>query len=197
MKVTVLSFTIDPEHVIAEAGRICYRSSGKDDGKFVKARIKDGHESIIEHASITFVISEISRACSHQIVRHRLASYSQESQRYVDMADAGFVLPPSIENNENDFVMLYWKAAMDYMADIYKRLREIGVNKEDARYILPNATATRLVVTMNFRELRHFIKVRCSKAAQWEIRDVAMEMLDIAYTIAPNVFADLHEEFVE
>lgn len=196
-KVTVLSFTIDPEHLIATAGRVCYRSSGTNDEKFVRSRVKEGHESIIEHATITFVISGISRACSHQFVRHRIASYSQESQRYVDMSDPEFVIPPSIEGHENEFAKMLWVAALDYVSDVYRKLREMGVRKEDARYLLPNATATKLVVTMNFRSLRNFFKVRCDKAAQWEIREVALEMLRLAYLLAPSVFEDLYTEFSE
>jgi len=196
MEVSLLSFTIEPEDLIANAGRTCYRSSGKDSGRFVRNRIKEGHESIIEHSSVTFVISGISRACSHQLVRHRIASYSQESQRYVDMSDAEFVIPPLIANHEDENVRLLWDSTIAYITDIYERFRKLGIRKEDARYLLPNATETKIVVTMNFRSLRHFFEVRCDKSAQWEIRELAIEMLRIVNLLAPNVFGDLYEKFV-
>jgi thymidylate synthase (FAD) len=117
---------------------------------------------------VTFDIRGISRACSHQLVRHRLASYSQESQRYVDMSAPQFIVPPSVA--ENPRVMAIWQRTMGQVAEAYHGLRELGVRKEDARFLLPNATATRIIVTMNLRELRHLFSVRCEKAAQWEIR---------------------------
>ena len=160
------------EGLLEYAGRACYRSAPKGDpGKFLKARVGEGHESIIEHASVTFEISGISRACSHQLVRHRIASYSQESQRYVDMSDPEFVVPPSIA--ENPQAVAVWEEFMGQVANTYDRLRELGARKEDARFVLPNAAATRIIVTMNFRTLRHLFSVRCDKAAQWEIRDAS------------------------
>ena len=182
------------EGLVEYAGRACYRSAPKGDpGKFVSARVGEGHESIIEHASITFEISGISRACSHQLVRHRIASYSQESQRYVDMSAPEFVVPPSIA--ENSQAMVVWEECMGQVVDTYHRLRELGARKEDARFVLPNATATRIIVTMNFRALRHLFSVRCDKAAQWEIRDLALEMLQQVHALAPGVFGDLYERF--
>ncbi len=184
-----------PESLLEHAGRSCYRSEPKaDPGRFLQARIREGHESIIEHASITFEISGISRACSHQLVRHRLASYSQESQRYVDMSAPEFVIPPSVESNPE--ARRIWDEFMGQVADTYHQLRKLGVWKEDARFVLPNATATRIIVTMNFRSLRNFFSVRCDKAAQWEIRALALEMLRQAYSLAPSVLADLHERFL-
>ncbi len=184
-----------PEVLLEHAGRACYRSEPKGDpAKFLSARIREGHESIIEHASITFEISGISRACSHQLVRHRIASYSQESQRYVDMSAPAFVMPPSVA--ENPQAVAAWEELMGQVAEAYHRLRELGVRKEDARFVLPNATATRIIVTMNFRALRHFFSVRCDKAAQWEIRALALEMLRQAYALAPAVFGDLYDGFL-
>jgi thymidylate synthase (FAD) len=185
----------DSEALLEHAGRSCYRSEPKGEpGKFLKARIREGHESIIEHASITFEISGISRACSHQLVRHRIASYSQESQRYVDMSAPEFVVPPSVAGNAQ--AQAIWDGFMNEVADTYHRLRELGVRKEDARFVLPNAAATRIIVTMNFRSLRHFFSVRCEKAAQWEIRALALEMLRQAHALAPAVFDDLYERFL-
>jgi len=180
------------ESVIAAAGRVCYRSENdKPAGEFISARVRQGHESIIEHSILTFEITGISRACTHQLVRHRLASYSQESQRYVDMSEFEVVVPPSIQASEEASAVFE-----EFLGDVsvaYEKLRGLGIRKEDARFVLPNATATKIVVTMNFRELRHFCQVRCDKAAQWEIRQLAMEMLRLAYMVAPSVFEDLYK----
>jgi thymidylate synthase (FAD) len=181
-----------PEALLEHAGRCCYRSEAKGEpGRFLRARVREGHESLIEHASVTFEISGISRACSHQLVRHRIASYSQESQRYVDMSAPEFVVPPSIANQPE--ALAVWDEFMGQVAETYRRLRALGVRKEDARFVLPNAAATRIIVTMNFRSLRHFFTVRCDKAAQWEIRDLALEMLRQVYALAPATFGDLYE----
>jgi len=184
-----------PEELLEHAGRVCYRSESKGEpGEFIQRRIREGHESIIEHASLTFEISGISRACSHQLVRHRIASYSQESQRYVDLSNPDFVVPPAIA--EKPATVEVWSGLVQQMKGAYRELRRLGIRKEDARFLLPNATATRIVVTMNFRELRHFFKVRCDRAAQWEIRALAREMLRLAYQVAPSVFEDLYREFI-
>lgn len=184
-----------PEELVEHAGRVCYRSESKEEpGEFIQGRIREGHESIIEHACLTFEISGISRACSHQLVRHRIASYSQESQRFVDLSDPEFVVPPSIA--EKPAAMKVWDELVGQMKEAYRELRRLGIRKEDARFLLPNATATRIVVTMNLRELRHFFQVRCDRAAQWEIRALAKEMLRLAYQVAPSVFEDLHREFI-
>ena len=184
------------EALLEYAGRVCYRSEAKGiPDKFLKARIREGHESIIEHASATFEISGISRACSHQLVRHRIASYSQESQRYVDMSAPEFVVPPSVARDPH--ALAVWEAFMCSVAHTYRQLRDLGVRKEDARFVLPNATATRLIVTMNFRSLRHFFSVRCDRAAQWEIREVALEMLRQIHALAPSTFDDLYTRFVD
>ena len=179
-----------PEELLEHAGRVCYRSQSKGDpGKFLQARLREGHESLIEHASVTFEISGISRACSHQLVRHRLASYSQESQRYVDMSDPQFVIPPDIAANPR--AMEVWNGVMDEIKAAYRELRGLGIRKENARFLLPNATATRIVMTANLREWRHIIKLRTDPAAQWEIRELAHRVLGILYQVAPSVFQDL------
>jgi len=184
-----------PEELLEQAGRVCYRSERRGEaGSFLQARIREGHESIIEHASLTFEISGISRACSHQLVRHRIASYSQESQRYVDLSDPELVVPPSIA--QSPAAMEIWDELMGRIKNAYQDLRRLGIRKEDSRFLLPNAAATRIVVTMNFRELLHFFKVRCDRAAQWEIGALAKEMLKLAYQVAPSVFQDLYTEFV-
>jgi thymidylate synthase (FAD) len=201
MHVEIIGFTSyvrgegGSDALLERAGRSCYRSEPRGEpGRFLKARIREGHESIIEHASVTFDISGISRACSHQLVRHRIASYSQESQRYVDMSAPEFVVPPSVADNVE--ALAIWDGFMSQVADTYHRLRELGVRKEDARFVLPNASATRIIVTMNFRTLRHFFSVRCEKAAQWEIRALALEMLRQVHALAPAVFDDFYERFL-
>lgn len=198
-----------PEALIEHAGRICYQSekavnsaAGDLDvtARFIQRRLQEGHESIIEHASASFEISGISRACSHQLVRHRLASYSQESQRYVDMsrqceASQDYVIPPDIANDPE--AMTIWSESVGQLATIYQRLRKRGIKKEDARFLLPNATATRLVMTANFRELLHIFKLRISPEAQWEIRALCVRMLEAVYPHAPNVFGLLRDQLRE
>ncbi|HDQ34902.1 MAG TPA: FAD-dependent thymidylate synthase [Chloroflexi bacterium] len=181
-----------PEALIEHAGRVCYRSAGQgNSAAFIRARLRDGHESIIEHASATFEISGISRACSHQLVRHRLASYSQESQRYVEMSDPAWALPADIAANPEAAAL--WEDFAAQVQQTYAALRALGLRKEDARFVLPNAAATRLVLTMNFRELRHFFRLRLAPEAQWEIRALAREMLALVAPHAPTVFADFVE----
>ncbi len=187
-----------PEALIEHAGRICYRSSqssAQARAQFIQRRIQQGHESIIEHASATFEIGGISRAASHQLVRHRIASYSQESQRYVDMSNPEWVTPPAIAGNPQ--AMAVWDAAIAQTRDSYRQLREQGIHKEDARFLLPNATATRIIVTMNFRELLHVFRLRISPHAQWEIRAVCVQMLDCLLPHAPNVFGPLKAQLQE
>lgn len=182
-----------PEELIEYAGRVCYRSESRGNpAAFLRARLRDGHESIIEHASATFEINGISRACSHQLVRHRLASYSQESQRYVDMSNPEAVIPPSIAGNQRATDV--WSELMEHIKGAYRNLRETGVRKEDARFVLPNATATRIVVTMNFREFLHFFRLRITPEAQWEIRSMAIRMLQSLVSYAPTIFGDYLEK---
>ena len=205
MQVELLSITSDAEKIIEKAGRICYASEDKitEDSyiRFIKNLIKNGHTSVLEHASATFKISEISRVCSHQLVRHRLASYSQKSQRYIKEDSFDFVIPPSIKeldlkdnleygsNNSNRTTIYY--GIMWQIQEIYNRLIEYGIPKEDARFILPNACTTEIVMTMNFRQWRHFLKTRLDKHAQWEIRDLAKNILQILKKNSPIVFEDL------
>ena len=129
-----------------------------------------GHHSVLEHVSITFAIDKISRACSHQLVRHRIASYSQQSQRYVKYDNIDFVIPPSI--NKNEEVVLGFLAFMEDIQFNYNQLIDLGVEPEDARYILPNAVATNITMTVNARELIEMCKLRLCTNAQWEIRNM-------------------------
>jgi thymidylate synthase (FAD) len=182
-----------PEELIEHAGRVCYRSEGSGDpGRFIRLRLREGHESIIEHASATFEISGLSRAASHQLVRHRLASYSQESQRYVDMSDPEWVLPPAVFRDAR--ARTIWEGFASQVRTAYRALRELGVRKEDARFVLPNAAATRIIVTMDFRELLHVFRLRISPEAQWEIREACVRMLELVSERAPSVFGELRSD---
>jgi len=194
MEVLLLNFTRDAEEVIEFAGRVCHRSAPGNTAKFIAGLIKMGHESVLEHASATFEITGISRACSHQLVRHRLASFSQESQRYVDMSSqVDYVLPPSVSCNRVAYARMV--QALAVCQETYKELRDLGIPKEDARFILPNATPTRLVMTANFRQWRHIISLRCAKQSQWEIQAVCLLILCALCDIAPSVFQDLADMF--
>lgn len=175
MNVEILDMTRTPIFNISVAAGTCY---GKDDPYFkrVERCYESGHMSVFEHAYVTFAVDGLSRACSHQLVRHRLASFCQQSQRYckIDVEDdEWFVMPDSLdEDGQAEFVM-----QMAVAATTYERLLERGVRPEDARYALPEACKTKIVCTMNCRELFHFLDMRQSKAAQWEIRRLA-ELLE-------------------
>lgn len=195
MKVTLLSYTPNPERLIAAAARLCYSNKEVSEimnnfteekiDKFINKLIDLGHESPFEHVSFTFGIEGISRACSHQLVRHRIASYSQKSQRYVEENNFNYVVPPSIADT------IYESEYHDMMSKIqsfYQDLRAMGLEPEDARMILPNACCTSIIVTMNVRTLLNFFKHRDCNRAQWEIRLVAREMMKICKEVAPKLF---------
>jgi thymidylate synthase (FAD) len=199
MDVRLLYNTPEPERAVAAAARLCYAPVGaaellehmSDEAvrKVLKTIITSGHTSALEHASYTFAIDGVSRAMTHQLVRHRLASYNQQSQRYVTYVDEPvFVVPPQVEADppRRDAFLATCRAAFD----AYRSLLDSGVAAEDARYLLPNAMETKIVVTMNVRELLHFFELRCCKRAQWEIREVALRMLDLAEPTAPYIFLD-------
>lgn len=199
MKVELWSITPNAERLIETAGRVCWKTglSPTEDGTaaFIKALIRKGHMSVIEHPAATFYIEGISRACSHQVVRHRIASYSQESQRYVDTSHFVPVIPETIADNIKARSVF---ASVNVACKVgYRRLRELGIPKQDARFVLPNATPTSIAVTMNFRSWRHFFNMRCDKHAQWEIRAVADEILRQLYEHAPAVFGDLYQKFLK
>lgn len=199
MNITVLSHTDNPEDVIARAARQCYSAesaaiielSDDDKKRLIQKIIRNGHHSCLEHASITYAIGGISRVCTHQLVRHRMASYSQRSQRYVLESNNDYVIPATVweANISDELITMY----LDNANRIYDLLIKSNVPKEDARYFLPSAITTDIVVTMNFRELLHFFELRCSKHAQWEIRQLANEMLLLAREIAPTVFNETEE----
>ena len=196
MKVTLITHTPEPEKVIASAAKLCYSSSDieslmngltKDKIEtFIKKLTDLGHQSPLEHCSFTFGIEGVSRSLSHQLVRHRIASYSQKSQRYVNECGFEYITPPSIM--ESDYDNAIYSEFMNHCNTIYNRLIERGILAEDARFVLPNACETKLVVTMNIRSLLHFFEERCCNRAQWEIRKMANEMLHLCKKVAPNVF---------
>lgn len=205
LNVVLLRHTPDPEEVVAMAAKLCYSPSGvdelkqkieaKDQAAFVEKLASIGHLSPIEHVSFSFGIEGISRACSHQLVRHRVASYSQQSQRYVKEEQFDYVVPPSIKQDAalaKEFERCMDEAQANY-TKVLKRLEELGfkgeAGQQDARYLLPNAAETKIVVTMNARELLHFFRVRCCNRAQWEIREMAERMLAHVKKVAPTIFA--------
>ncbi len=220
MKVTLLQHTGDPEKIIASAAKLCYSESGVEnilDGlteekteKFLNMLMSLGHQSPIEHVSFTFGIEGVSRSLLAQITRHRIASYSVKSQRYVKEGMFEFIVPPEIENNpEAKKVFLKTmeadQKAYNCLTDIlfrkhYDELLLAGENEktaktkaeklaiEDARFVLPNACETKMVVTMNARSLMNFFHHRCCTRAQWEIRALADEMLRLVKEVAPTLF---------
>lgn len=199
MDVKLLFHTPEPERAIAAAARLCYAPVGaaelletmSDEAvrRVLKIIITSGHTSALEHASYTFAVDGVSRAMTHQLVRHRLASYNQQSQRYVTYADEPtFVTPPSVATDPA--ALAAFEAATQAAFDAYRALIDAGVPAEDARYLLPNAMESKIVITMNVRELLHFFELRCCKRAQWEIRALALAMLALAEPTAPYVFMD-------
>jgi thymidylate synthase (FAD) len=196
MKVSLIASTPDPERTAAAAARQCYSKfsatralqnmTDDDVSKQLRKVIGNGHLSTLEHVSFTFSIEDISRACSHQLVRHRIASYSQQSMRYVRLEEINFITPESISNNDKAIAL--YNNALERCKECYKELQEIGVPTEDARYILPQASPTKIVVTMNVRALMNFFELRCCLRAQWEIRQLACKMLELVREIAPTMF---------
>lgn len=176
----------EPERFIEEAGRLCYGTDNLlgTQKNWVQTRIKQGHESILEHVSATFRI-KCSRVVSHELVRHRIASFSQKSQRYVKEDSFSFITPPELEVNE-DYIEVIQACQI-----VYNSLIEKGIKPELSRYVLPNACMTEIIMTMNLRELRHFIKLRTSKAALPEMREVANKIKELCMGFAPKVFEDL------
>lgn len=220
MKVTLLAHTPEPEKLIAAAAKLCYASADIDtvlDGlneekitSFLNMLSDIGHESPIEHITFTFGIEGVSRALLAQITRHRIASFSVQSQRYVEEKDFQFVTPPEIAGNPealeifnqqmNSSITTYNKLTEILKAKHYETFLATGINEkqamqkatkkaiEDARFVLPNACDTKMIVTMNARSLLNFFKLRCCHRAQWEIKAVADRMLEEVCKVAPTVF---------
>lgn len=199
MHVELLYHTPDPERAMATAARLCYAPVGASElmetmsdervHSVLATIMRSGHFSTLEHASYTFAVDGVSRALTHQLVRHRLASFNQQSQRYVKFADGLEVIKPAsvAANEEADRI---FEAAVEASKDAYVKLMDLGIPAEDARYLLPNAAETKIVITMNVRELLHFFEVRCCNRAQWEIRELAWRMLELVRPTAPFVFLD-------
>lgn len=212
MKVQLVEHTPNPERLIAAAAKLCYSAVGVDEitenlteenvEKFLNILMSYGHESPIEHVSFTFAVEGVSRSLTHQLVRHRIASFSQQSQRYVRAKQFEYIVPPAIENDES-LKKIYVEAmensqkAYDKIADELKEkyIRE-GMNKtsaekkaiEDARYVFPNAAETKIMFTMNARSLMNFFRHRCCDRAQWEIRNMANLMVIEVKKVAKTLF---------
>ncbi|NPV88736.1 FAD-dependent thymidylate synthase [Coprothermobacteraceae bacterium] len=198
LRVKLISYTPDPERVVCAAARICYsardplevfENMGPEEiARTIRVVKQKGHLSVLEHANFTFVIDGCSRVCTHQLVRHRIASYSQRSQRYVKESGEDYVTPQTLE--QDDEALKLYREHLSRSYELYTRLLGRGVPKEDARFVLPQSTATTIMVTMNARELLHFFGLRTCHRAQWEIRDVAARMLEQVKTVAPVLFED-------
>lgn len=212
LKVNLIEYTPNPEKVIASAAKLCYSAVGVDDilegldgentKRFLDRLMSYGHMSPIEHVSFTFAVEGVSRALTHQLVRHRIASYSQQSQRYVKLNQFEYIVPPEIDKDDKArevFIraMEDSQKAYDEIADILKEryikigMKTISAEKkaiEDARYVFPNACETKIVLTMNARSLMNFFEHRCCNRAQWEIHALADEMLRQVRNVAPVLF---------
>ncbi|MBS4007475.1 MAG: FAD-dependent thymidylate synthase [Clostridium sp.] len=196
MKVTLLTYTPQPEQIVAAAARLCYSSAGADAlltalpkdkaEQFLAKLVEMGHFSPLEHVSFTFAVEGVSRALSHQLVRHRIASYSQKSQRYVREDNFTYIVPPAVAANSEAEQL--FRQQMEQIRQAYQVLRGM-VHHEDARYLLPNACETKLVFTMNARSLHNFFVTRCCNRAQWEIRLLAETIYQEVKKVAPNLFA--------
>jgi len=195
MKVELIAYTPEPDITAAAAAKLTHSKSDasellKEDRekmkKLLRIVIKMGHTSVVEHAYFTFAISGVSRALTHQLVRHRIASYSQQSQRYVEQ-EIEYVTPPSILKNER--IRKKYDEMMKKIWGLYNEMKK-DAPIEDARYILPNATTSKIIVSMNARSLLNFFELRCCLHAQWEIRKLAWRMLHLVKKVAPTIFED-------
>lgn len=197
IKCKLISHTPEPEKVVSIAAKLCYSKSdvdglitgvltGNDAEKFIDKLKGMGHESPLEHVSFTFAIEGVSRTLTHQLVRHRIASYSQKSQRYVSENDFEYIVPPSIARDSQ--AKEKFENLMCTIRQAYNELASMDIPKEDARYVLPNATETKIIVTMNARSLFNFFSLRCCTHAQWEIRQLANLMLAEVQKVAPILF---------
>jgi thymidylate synthase (FAD) len=193
MKVELLAITPDAEKLIEQAGRTAYLSFGKrgegSEKKFIRMLLKNRHYSVLEHATATFRISGVSRAMTHQLVRHRLCSFTQQSQRYVNEKGFSFVEPESVRRSPDAHAL--FSEQMQRARNAYAGLQSLGIRNEDARFVLPNAVESQIVVSANLREWRHIIELRCRPAPQWEIRQACGEILRFLKQCVPTAFEDL------
>lgn len=199
MNVELLQYPENPERAVATAARLCYAPVGAAElmdtmpenrvNSVLSTIMKSGHFSTLEHVSYTFAVDGVSRALTHQLVRHRLASFNQQSQRYVKFTDGvSTVKPHTVEESEE--ASRVFDEAISSVIEGYRKLLDMGIPAEDARYLLPNAAETKIVITMNIRELLHFFSLRCCNRAQWEIRELAHKMLELVRPTAPYIFMD-------
>jgi len=195
MIVKLIGYSSNPEKIPAMAAKLTHsitkpeelEKTPNDELKSIlKHVINLGHTSIIEHTSFTFAISDVSRSLTHQLVRHRIASYAQQSQRYVNLKKPNYVIPPKI--NANKIMKKAYQKTMDIIWKQYNTLLEMNIPAEDSRYVLPNAACTNIIVTMNARSLLNFFELRCCLHAQWEIRILANIMLKEIQKKAPIIF---------
>ena len=197
LQVKLIGHTPEPERTVAMAARLCYSAIGAEQlaetmteqqiAKLLAKIIDMGHLSTFEHVSFTFAIEGVSRVLTHQLVRHRIASYSQQSQRYVAEHDFEYIIPPAVA--ANPVAKAKFEQLMTMIRQTYSELVDMGVPQEDARYVLANAAETKIVVTMNARSLLNFFELRCCTRAQWEIRALANAMLSQVQQVAPLLFA--------
>lgn len=196
MQVKLVRYTPEPERTVAMSARLCYspigaaqleeRISEEQAAKLVRKLVSMGHFSTLEHVTFTFAIEGVSRVLTHQLVRHRIASYSQQSQRYVKEHAFETILPPTIAKDAR--AQARFAALMQEIQELYNEFTEAGIPAEDARYLLPNATETKIVCTFNARSLLNFFSLRCCTRAQWEIRALAEKMLAEVKKVAPVIF---------
>jgi len=194
MNVRLLAYTPNADAICAAAGRSCYSEKAsadlldmKDPEKALGKIVGMGHHSVVEHAVFTFSADGVSRALTHQLVRHRIASYSQQSQRYVSLKDPTYVVPETVRADPASLEL--YEDMMRKIWDAYGKLAET-VPAEDARYLLPNGCTTNITITMNARELHHFFSLRCCERAQWEIRELAERMLVLCTEVSPVIFGN-------
>ena len=195
MNVELIGYSPNPEQIPAMAAKLTHskteperlkETSRKELNEILKHVLKRGHTSIVEHTSFTFAVSNVSRSLTHQLVRHRIASFAQQSQRYVNLEKANYVTPPSIKKNKkakkkyDRIIQNIWKE--------YNKLLDMGIPAEDSRFVLPNSTCSNIIVTMNARSLLNFFELRCCLHAQWEIRKLANKMLEKVKKVAPIIF---------
>jgi thymidylate synthase (FAD) len=212
MKVILVEHTPNPEVLIAKAAKLCYSPVGIEQMneamdsestlKFIDMLMSMGHESPVEHVAFTFAVEGVSRSLTHQLVRHRIASYSQQSQRYVKLEQFEYIIPPEIEKDSRTEEV--YRAAMESSQKAYNELADLLKERyvaegmkpgaaekkaiEDARYVFPNACETKIIVTMNVRSLLNFFHHRCCNRAQWEIRELAFQMLKLVKEVSPAIF---------
>ncbi|MBO4569493.1 MAG: FAD-dependent thymidylate synthase [Candidatus Methanomethylophilaceae archaeon] len=195
MKVVLLAYTQGADAICAAAGKSCYSEKPSseiredvDSEKTLSKIVGMGHLSVVEHAVFTFSVEGVSRALTHQLVRHRIASFSQQSQRYVSLKDPTYVVPPTVKGDPE--AERRFEETMDAIWKAYRDLEAMGIPAEDARYLLPNGCTTNITVTMNARELLHLFSLRCCSRAQWEIREMAERMLELCQEVSPAIFKD-------